>query len=132
MPQFTAGELEVMSILWEAGELKPAEIQARFPRPIKDPALRSYLAILLKKGHVARRKEGKAYYYKARAKREGARKGQLREMVEKFYRGSREALLVHLIKMERLSEAELLELKKIADGEAPGGGDGKNKAGGKR
>ena len=30
MPRFTAGELEVMRILWEHGEMKPAEIQAHF------------------------------------------------------------------------------------------------------
>jgi len=35
MARFTAGEMEVMRILWEHGELKPSEIQRRFPRPIK-------------------------------------------------------------------------------------------------
>ena len=40
MAHFTAGEMEVMRILWEHGELKPAEIQTHFPRPIKNAALR--------------------------------------------------------------------------------------------
>jgi len=30
MARFTAGEMEVMRILWEQGELKPAEIQKHF------------------------------------------------------------------------------------------------------
>ena len=47
MPRFTPGELKVMSLLWEHGELKPAEIQERFPEPIKNPALRSYLTTLV-------------------------------------------------------------------------------------
>ena len=59
MPRFTQGELEVMRILWEHGELKPAEIHARFPRNITNPSLRSYLAILLEKGSVVRRRDGK-------------------------------------------------------------------------
>ena len=70
MPRFTQGELEVMRILWTRGELKPAEIHAHFPRKIKNPSLRSYLAILLEKGHVVRRRVGKAYYYRAKTRRE--------------------------------------------------------------
>ena len=63
MPRFTPGELAVMRILWKHGQLKPAEIQKDFPRKIKNPALRSYLAILVQKGHVTRRRKGKAYYH---------------------------------------------------------------------
>ena len=65
MSTFTAGELDVMKILWEHGELKPSQIQGKYPRPIKNAALRFQLKVLLEKGHVARRKIGKAYYYKA-------------------------------------------------------------------
>ena len=50
MSRFTPGELKVMRLLWEHGELKPAELQERFPEPIKNPALRSYLTTLLEKG----------------------------------------------------------------------------------
>ena len=39
MPRFTQGELEIMRILWKHGELKPAEIQEHFPRPIFLPYL---------------------------------------------------------------------------------------------
>jgi BlaI family transcriptional regulator, penicillinase repressor len=65
MPRFTPGELKVMRLLWEHGELKPSELQDRFSLPIKNPALRSYLTTLVEKGHVTRRRVGKAYYYKA-------------------------------------------------------------------
>ena len=68
MARFTAGEIEVMRILWEHGELKPAELQKLFPRPIKDAALRSYLTILVDKGHLRRRSKGKAFYYRPKTK----------------------------------------------------------------
>lgn len=55
MSRFTEGELKVMRILWQHGELKPADIQAKHADDIKNPALRSYLTILLEKGHVTRR-----------------------------------------------------------------------------
>src|SRR5258708_6498770 len=47
MSTFTPGELNVMRLLWEHGELKPSQIQERFPEPIKNPAVRSYLTILV-------------------------------------------------------------------------------------
>src|SRR5262245_3664543 len=88
VPQFTPGELAVMRILWEAGELKPSEIQARFLQPIKNPALRSYLTVLLDKGHVTRRKVGKAFYYRAATRRRTAFRSILREIVDAYCEGS--------------------------------------------
>ena len=117
MSKFTTGELEVMKILWECGALKPAEIQERFPRPIKNPALRSYLSILVEKGHVTRKKIGKAYFYQAKTKRESTFRTMLTDLVDSCFEGSTEALIAQLIRSEKLSEDDLVRLKKIADDE---------------
>lgn len=116
MPQFTPGELQVMHILWEHGEQKPGEIQARFPRDIKNPALRSYLSILLEKKHITRRLKGKAYYYRAKTKQTSAFRSKLQELVDVFCEGSTESLLMNLIRTEKISADELLELKRVAEG----------------
>jgi predicted transcriptional regulator len=115
MSRFTPGELHVMRILWERGELKPAAIQQHYPEPIKNPALRSYLATLLEKGHVSRRQVGKAYVYKAVTRRESAFRKTVRDLVNAYCDGSTQALLVSLLRNEKLSDHELLELKRIAD-----------------
>jgi BlaI family penicillinase repressor len=117
MSRFTPGELAVMRILWQHGELKPAEIQKEFPRQIKNPALRSYLAILVEKGHVTRRRKGKAYHYRAKTRRESTFRTMLRELVDSCFEGSTEALLCRLIQIEKLSDEELMELRRLADGE---------------
>jgi BlaI family transcriptional regulator, penicillinase repressor len=114
MARFTAGELEVMGILWEHGEMKPSEIQEFFPRPIKNAALRSYLSILHEKGHLYRRRKGNAFYYRAKTQRESTFRSLLGELVNTFCNGSVEALMCHLIAKEKLSEKELLELKELA------------------
>ena len=115
MPNFTPGELAVMQILWEHGEMKPSEVQERFPEPIKNPALRSYLSILVEKGHISRRKLGKAYYYKAVTRRHTAFRSTVREIAKAYCEGSAKNLILNLIRSERLSESELLELKRLAD-----------------
>ena len=114
MARFTPGEMEVMRILWEQGELKPAEIQGRFPRPIKNAALRSYLSILHAKGHVARRRRGNAFYYRPKTKRESTFRSMLVDLVDTFCNGSTEALLCRLLAKEKLSPEELLELQRVA------------------
>ena len=115
MPRFTAGELKVMRLLWAHGELKPGEVQKRFPEPIKNPALRSYLTILLEKGHVSRRRVGKAYAYKAVTRSRSAFRAMLDELVEAYCGGSVPALVMNLIKLEKLSEDDLIALKRLAD-----------------
>jgi predicted transcriptional regulator len=109
------GELKVMKLLWEHGELKPGDLQERFPEPIKNPALRSYLTTLLEKGHVVRRRVGRAYYYKAVTRSRSAFRTMLSELVETYCGGSVQALVMNIIKAEKLSEDELLKLKRLAD-----------------
>jgi predicted transcriptional regulator len=118
MPRFTPGELAVMRILWEHGELKPAGIQQRFPREIKNSALRSYLSILVEKGHITRQRKGRAYYYRAKTKQERTFRSMLGELVDTYCGGSTEALLCHLIRAEKLSEEELLELKRLVESDS--------------
>jgi BlaI family transcriptional regulator, penicillinase repressor len=117
MSRFTPGELKVMRLLWAHGELKPSELQDRFPEPIKNPALRSYLTTLLEKGHVTRRRVGRAYYYKAATRSRSAFRSMLGELVNSFCGGSVQALVMNIIKAEKLSEDELLTLKRLADQE---------------
>jgi BlaI family penicillinase repressor len=117
MPRFTPGELAVMQILWEHGELKPRQIQDLFPEPIKNPALRSYLGILVEKGHVTRQKVGKAFHYRAVTRRNSAFRTSIRELVNAYCEGSAKNLILNLIRAEKLSKSELLELKRLADEE---------------
>ncbi|MFC1601825.1 BlaI/MecI/CopY family transcriptional regulator [Candidatus Sumerlaeota bacterium] len=114
MEPFTPGELEVMQVLWKHGELKPAEIQQRFPRDIRNAALRSALLVLLEKGHLERRKVGKAYFYQAKTPRERSFKAMTRRLAEVFCGGSSSALIAHLIESEDLSPDDVRELRRLA------------------
>jgi len=115
VPRFTPGELKVMRLLWEHGEMKPADLQQRFPEPIKNPKLRSFLTTLLEKGHVTRRLVGKAYYYKPTTRPRSAFRSMLGELVDVYCGGSVQALVMNIIRSEKLSEDELLALKRLAD-----------------
>ena len=114
MVRFTEGELEVMQVLWEHGCLKPAQIQERFPRRISNMALCAVLRVLLDKGHVTRRRDGKAYFYQAKTLRRAAMKKMTRKMADLFAGGSPFALIAQMIKSEDLSKEHVEELRRLA------------------
>jgi predicted transcriptional regulator len=97
--------------------MRPREIQSLFPTPIKNPALRSYLTILVQKGHVSRRKDGKAFCYKAVTPQKSAFRETLRGLVDAYCGGSMQALLLNLIRSEKLTGEELIELERLAGDE---------------
>jgi BlaI family penicillinase repressor len=59
---------------------------------------------------------GKAYYYKAATRPRSAFRTMLGELVDAYCGGSVQKLVMNLIQSERLSEEELLELKRLAEG----------------
>lgn len=114
MAQLNRNELETMRVLWEKGSLKPAEIQDDFAWPIENATLRSVLRVLMDKGLVARRKIGKAYYYRAKASRRSVLRNMAQRMAHVFTGGSAADLIAQLIKSEKLSKKEIDELRRIA------------------
>src|SRR5262245_53331357 len=115
MIDLNPNELEVLAILSKEGPLKPAEIQALFSRPIENATLRSLLMSLVRQGQVSREKRGKAFYYQARKVSPGFLSNMTRLMANLFTQGSSAELIAQLIKREKLTPAELQELRRIAE-----------------
>src|SRR4051812_32869258 len=90
-------ELEVLRVLWEHGESKPAQIQAHFSWPIENATLRSVLINLVEKRQIARRLQGKAFYYTARVPKEALLKSLARTLARVFAGGSPRELVAQLV-----------------------------------
>ncbi len=116
---FTEGEFEVMQVLWKHGECKPAEIQEHHLREISNMALRSVLGVLVEKGHLSRRKVGRAYFYRARTQRQSALRKMTRRMSHIFADGSPLTLIAEMVRSEQLSKKDLAALRRIAAGSEP-------------
>jgi len=115
MSQFTPAELEIMSILWDARRpLKPADIEERLGGEKANTTVRTILTILMRKGHVARERDGKAYLYSALTRRDQPLPSLVRRIIDTYCGGSASLLVQHLVKSEELSEDDLKELKKLA------------------
>ena len=115
MASFNPNELEIMRILWEHGSLKPAEIQDRLSRPVKNSALRWQLGALIEKGHVMRNKRSNAFYYRAKTLKRSVFKKFTRRLADVFCEGSAIALIGQMIESEEeLSDEDIRELRRIA------------------
>src|SRR5690242_1048597 len=91
-------ELDCMKTLWPVGEATVREIRERLaPRlPRAYTTIMTIMDRLARKGVVERHKTGRAYVYRAVLAAEDARAQALRQVIENFFEGSKEALLAQL------------------------------------
>jgi len=91
-------ELECLSVLWPMGEGTVRDIH----RGLAATCPRAYTTVMTimdrleQKGIVARRKQGRAFHYKAMLSAEEARLKAVQKIVQGFFDGSTEALAAHL------------------------------------
>ncbi|MDR3458615.1 MAG: BlaI/MecI/CopY family transcriptional regulator [Verrucomicrobiae bacterium] len=112
-------ELEALRILWEHSELKPAEVQARFSWPIENATLRSVLVNLVEKKHIARRLQGKAFFYAARVPKATLLQNVMQHLARVFAGGSNQELVAQLVETADIKPADLLLLRQTAAGSTP-------------
>jgi BlaI family penicillinase repressor len=113
--RLTDRETDLMHVLWEHGPSTVAEVHARLGKELAYTTVLSVLRTLESKGAVTRTKEGRAHRYAARVPRRLARQRALAALAVRFFRGSTERLLVHLVENERLSDAQILRLRALLD-----------------
>jgi len=107
-------ELEVLRLLWLSAPRKPAEIQQEFGWDIDNGTLRSVLVAMVDAELLKRRKEGKAYLYSPRVRRETLLKRMVGRIADVFSDGSTGKLLMELVSNEDLSTDEMQELQQVA------------------
>lgn len=100
-------ELEVLRILWDRKDLKPAEIQESFSWSIENATLRSILVNLVERGHLTRRLQGKAYRYQARVPKASLLQATTRALARVFSGGSTKELLLQLVETEDIGPSEI-------------------------
>ncbi|MGD0962874.1 MAG: BlaI/MecI/CopY family transcriptional regulator [Candidatus Acidiferrales bacterium] len=91
-------ELECLNTLWPMGEGTVREIRNRLAErlPRAYTTIMTIMDRLARKGIVERRKTGRAYVYRANLSAEEARAQALGQVVDKFFGGSKDALLAQL------------------------------------
>jgi predicted transcriptional regulator len=116
----TDREAEFMEVLWDRGASTVAEVRERLQ---DDPAYTTVLTILRNlegKGYVGPTKDGRAHRYSALVERDAARRSALRDLSAKFFNGSAEQLLTHLVSSQKMSDGQLERIRQLIDARRKG------------
>jgi predicted transcriptional regulator len=104
-----------MDVLFARGEATVLQIAEDLPDPPTPMAVRRMLHILVEKGHLKRRPEGREVVYAPREPRKKAGVNAFQNVLETFFRGSlEEALSAHLVsRKEKVTDEERERLLKL-------------------
>ena len=117
--RLSAGELEMLQMLWRDGAVTLSEAQRGLRRAIGYTTVQTRLNRLVEKGVVTRTAERPAKY-RAAVATEDVSAGHLNLLLERVSGGSIVPLVAHLMKGRRLSPEEILALRKlISESEHP-------------
>jgi len=119
----TEGELPLMQALWEKGRATVGDVVAALPAnpPLAYSTVLTTLRILEAKGYVRHTKEGRAFVYEPVVVQEEASRKALDYLVNRFFGGSRELLVMNLLREETIGRAELRRIKKMIAQSEQGG-----------
>jgi len=110
--RLSAGELEMLEMLWREHSVTILEAQNALGLPIGYTTVQTRLNRLVKKGVAARTAERPAKYSAAITPAEVGR-GDLEMLVERVSQGRVAPLVAHLLQRHALSADEIAELKKL-------------------
>ena len=111
--RISGSELEVMRILWEAGDALPLadirkKLQARFNW--SDPTVKTLLRRLCEKEAVTQEKRN-VFYYSPRIREDEYNAWAAKDVVDRLSKGSARDLVAALVRSDGLSEEEIEELR---------------------
>jgi predicted transcriptional regulator len=116
--QFTDREIDIMEVLWQRGPSLVAEVRAALADELAYTTVLTILRTLEAKGYVGRTAEGRGHRYFAAVKQKAAQKSALRHLTRKLFKGSAELLFVHLVSDQKLTEKQILNMRKLLEGKS--------------
>jgi len=116
----TDREAQIMEILWSLGEASAEQVRGQLPDNPHDSTVRTLLRVLKEKGYVRIRGRQPAVYVPVVAKKV-AQHNAARRLIDRFFGGSANDLILRLLEDEHLSPAQIDQLKKRYLSERPKG-----------
>jgi BlaI family penicillinase repressor len=117
-PNVTEAEWAVLQVLWERGPATARQLRdALYPNggPSEHATIHKLLERLEGKGHVRRQRTTGTLVFAAAIERDDLIGRQLEAVIEKMCGGSLQPLLTNLVRVKRLSAAELRQLLDLVE-----------------
>ncbi|MFP5234761.1 MAG: BlaI/MecI/CopY family transcriptional regulator [Acidobacteriota bacterium] len=105
-------EMKIMQVIWKRGDSTVTEVQSALKPELAYTSVQTMLNILVRKGQLARKLDGRAYIYEARVTRERALGQVVSDLVDRIFGGSSEELVMSLLKTRQIDAKKLQSLTK--------------------
>src|SRR5262245_34499020 len=103
-----------MNVLWNTGPANVQTVQARMEgRDLAYTTVQTMLNILHRKGKVKRKLKDRAYLYQPVISRQKAAGQAIGEMLEGFFEGSADRLVLNLIESRHLTPERLANIQEL-------------------
>ena len=113
---FTEVELEFMHVVWESGEVGTEEVQRvlrRSGRELTDGSIRKVLSILVRKGHLTRRKVSRTFLYKAKVPQKKANVTMVQDLLKRGFRGSPSLMMAALLESRTVNKRDMKRIQQL-------------------
>jgi len=105
-----------MSVLWETGPANVQTVRSRFhTRDLAYTTIQTMLNVLHRKGKVKRKLKDRAYIYSPVLSRQSAVRQALGDMLDRFFAGSADSLVMSLVEANQLTPEKLGELHRLIE-----------------
>ncbi len=113
-------ELEIMNVLWETGSGNVQAVQEKLRgRELAYTTVQTMLNVLHRKGKVKRKLKDRAYVYSPVLSRQNAVTQALGDMLDRFFGGSADSLVLSLVEAKHLTPERLAGIQKALDDKQP-------------
>ena len=115
-PTFTEVELEFMHVIWNRGEVSTEDIQNALReqgRELSDGSIRKILSILMRKGHLLRRRVGRGFLYLAKEKKHQSHRNIVQDILKRAFEGSPSLMVAALLDSKDVSKSDIEEIKRL-------------------
>ena len=115
--QPTAGELEVLKVLWDRGPSTVREVMEVLneTRPRAYTSVMSLLNVMTDKKLVVREPRGRAFVYRPKTDRGRTLRRMVGDLLGRAFEGSTSQLVVHLLDQTKPSTEELAEIRRAIE-----------------
>lgn len=108
----TEREAQIMQVLWGHGEMTSGSVGEQLPDTPHDSSVRTMLRVLIQKGYVCVDNQQRPAVYAAAVPQFKLQRKATHSLLQRFFSGSVEDLVQHLIEDEKLTPEQLTKLRR--------------------
>ena len=111
----TEAELEILSILWAAGPSTVRDVHTQSSKDIGYTTVLKQMQVMAEKGLLERSERFRSHVYEPRVAKEQTQQRLTRNLMQRAFDGSAKDLVLGALSSQKVSAAELAEIRKMLD-----------------